>query len=113
MHEGIANMRNSKMADKKGTNFEDFEAELLRNPKIRREYEALKPKYDMIQAIIERRNALRLSQVRLAKLVGMQQPAISRLENGGGNTTINTLFKVANALELDVTFKPRDIVKTK
>jgi len=100
------------MTNNKATSYEEFEAELLQDPEIRKEYEALKPKYAMIQSLIERRNELRLSQVKLAKIIGMQQPAISRLENGGGNTTISTLFKVADALDLDVEFKPRSLVKS-
>ena len=99
------------MTNNKATSYEEFEAELLQDPEIRKEYEALKPKYAMIQSLIERRNELRLSQVKLAKIIGMQQPAISRLENGGRNTTISTLFKVADALALDVEFKPRNLVK--
>ena len=94
------------------TNFDDFKEELLKNPEFRREYEALEPKYRLIRTLIRRRNELHLSQVQLANIVGTQQPAISRLENGGGNTTISTLFKVAGALNLDVEFKPRSLVKS-
>lgn len=31
------------------TNYEDFKAELLQSPEIRKEYEALKPKYEKIK----------------------------------------------------------------
>lgn len=37
------------MTDKKATKFEEFEKTLLEKPDIRREYEALQPKYDLIQ----------------------------------------------------------------
>jgi DNA-binding XRE family transcriptional regulator len=100
------------MANKKGTKYEDFEAELLRKPEIRREYEALRPKYEMIKTLIERRKQLRISQAQLAKTIGTQQPAISRLENGERNTTISTLFKVASALNLDIEFKQKSPVKS-
>ena len=89
------------------TSHEEFKAELMKDPEFRREYEALEPKYAMIRALISRRNELRLSQTQLAKMIGMQQPAISRLEGGGNNTTVGTLFKVADALDLDVEFKPK------
>lgn len=89
------------------TNFDFHKEELMKDPEFRREYEALEPKYTMIRALIRRRNELRLSQAQLAKLIGMQQPAISRLEGGGRNTTVSTLFKVADALALDVEFKPK------
>jgi DNA-binding XRE family transcriptional regulator len=92
---------------KKATNYEEFEAELLRRPGIRKEYDALKPKYDIIRSIIERRNQLQISQAQLAEIIGTQQPAISRLESGARNTTLATFFKVADALELDISLKAR------
>ena len=95
------------MANKKATKYEEFEAELLKKPGIRQEYEALKPKYDMIRSLIERRNQLQISQTKLAKIVGTKQPAISRLEKGDYNTTLSTFFKVANALDLDISLKVR------
>jgi DNA-binding XRE family transcriptional regulator len=94
-----------------GTNFKEFKEELLNRPNIRREYEALNPKYDIIQAIIARRNEMSLSQRKLANLVGMQQPAICRLERGDNNITIETLFKVANVLNLEIGCKPKSFVK--
>ena len=84
-----------------GTDFKDFKAELLKKPGIRQQYEALKPRYTIIQAIIARRSELSLSQRKLAQMVGMHQPAICRLERGDQNITIGTLFKVADALNMD------------
>jgi DNA-binding XRE family transcriptional regulator len=95
------------MIDKKATNFEDFEVKLLEKPEIRREYKALKPKYDMIRSLIERRSKLGISQTELARIIGTKQPAISRLEKGDYNTTLSTFFKVADALNLDISLKAR------
>jgi predicted transcriptional regulator len=89
------------------TSYDDFEAELLKKPEIRREYDALKPKYAMIRSLIERRNQLQISQTQLAKLVGTKQPAISRLEKGDYNTTLRTFFKVADALDLNISLEVR------
>ena len=94
-----------------GTNFLDFKKELLKDSKERQEYERLKPKYDMIQGVIERRNELHLSQRELANLVGTQQSAIARLENGEHNSTVDTLLRVADALDLAVEFKRKSTVK--
>lgn len=104
-------MENLEMSKFEGTNFLDFKKELLKDDKERQEYERLKPKYDLIQKFIERRNELRLSQKELASLVGMQQSAIARLENGGYNSTVDTLLKVASALDLDVELKRKSSVK--
>jgi predicted XRE-type DNA-binding protein len=91
------------MNKKKPTNFEEFEGELLQDTEIRKEYEDLKPKYEMIQSLIKRRNQLRMSQSQLARTVGTRQPAISRLERGEfNNVTLSTLIKVAHALDLDL-----------
>ena len=91
------------------TNFEQHREERLKDPEFRRKYDALRPKYKLIRALIQRRNELRLSQVQLASIIGKQQPAISRLERGDGNVTLGTLFKVANALNtrLDISLKPK------
>ena len=99
------------MSKFEGTNLIDFKKELLKDSKERQEYERLKPKYDMMQKFIERRNELHLSQGELASLVGMQQSAIARLENGEHNSTVDTLLKVADALDLDVEFKRKSTVK--
>ena len=93
------------------TRYQDFETELLNKPGIRKEYDALKPKYDLVRTIIERRNQLQISQTRLARIIGTRQPAISRLEKGDSNTTLKTLFKVAEALDLDIALNVRSRTK--
>jgi len=93
------------------TRYQDFETELLNKPGVRKEYDALKPKYNLVQTIIERRNQLQISQTRLAKIIGTRQPAISRLEKGDSNTTLSTLLKVAEALDLDIALSVRSRTK--
>ena len=95
------------MTNRRATNYEEFEAKLLEKPDIRREYEALKPKYGMIRSLIERRSKLGISQTKLARVIGTKQPAISRLEKGDYNTTLSTFCKVANALDMDISLKAR------
>jgi transcriptional regulator with XRE-family HTH domain len=59
--------------------------------------------------VTEQRQARGLSQRELAELTGTTQSAIARLESGTRPPKIDTLLRVANALdcELDVTFRPR------
>ena len=90
-----------------GMDFKDYKRELLVNPDVRREYEALNPQYEIIQAIIARRNERSISQRKLARLAGMQQPQICRLERGDKNITLETLFRVANVLDLEIGCKPK------
>jgi predicted transcriptional regulator len=59
--------------------------------------------------VSERRQEIGLSQRELAELVGTTQSAIARLERGGRPPRIDTLLRIADALECDlvVDLKPR------
>ena len=59
--------------------------------------------------VAERRRELGLSQQELAELCGTTQSAIARLESGGRPPRIDTLLRIANALdcELVVDLRPR------
>lgn len=59
--------------------------------------------------VAERRQELGLSQRELAELVGTTQSAVARLERGGRPPRIDTLLRIADALECDlvVELKPR------
>jgi transcriptional regulator with XRE-family HTH domain len=59
--------------------------------------------------VADRRQHQGLSQRELAELVGTTQSAIARLERGGRPPRIDTLLRIADALECDlvVDLKPR------
>jgi transcriptional regulator with XRE-family HTH domain len=59
--------------------------------------------------VAERRGAMGLSQRELAELVGTTQSAIARLERGGRPPRIDTLLRIAEALDCDllVELQPR------
>lgn len=77
------------------------------DPKLKQEYDALAPIYELQKQVIQLRQDAHLSQKELAELVGTKQSAISRLENGNYNPSIEFLSKIANALgkECHVTFE--------
>ena len=52
--------------------------------------------------VVERRDTLDISQVRLAELSGVSVHTLSNLETGNGNVTLDTLLKVAGILGLKV-----------
>jgi predicted transcriptional regulator len=52
--------------------------------------------------VAERRGAIGLSQRELAELCGTTQSAIARLERGGRPPRIDTLLRIAEALECDL-----------
>jgi len=60
------------------------------------------------EQVVERRHALGLSQSQLAEICGTTQSAIARLESGGRPPRIDTLLRLAAALdcELHVELRP-------
>jgi transcriptional regulator with XRE-family HTH domain len=58
--------------------------------------------------VADRRKERGLSQAELAKLVGTTQSAIARLESGGRPPRIDTLLRIANALDADLHVDLRD-----
>ena len=67
------------------------------------------------EQVARQRAARNLSQRELAELVGTTQSAIARLEGGGRPPRIDTLMRIAEALdcELTVELRPRTRVEEK
>ncbi len=84
------------------TTFKKFKAKALKNPIVKAEYDALGPEYEVISTIIKERIRRGWSQTELAEAIGTRQPVISRLEQGGSNPSLQTLQKVAEALNLSL-----------
>jgi ribosome-binding protein aMBF1 (putative translation factor) len=59
------------------------------------------------EAVVARRRERGLSQAELAELCGTTQSAIARLEGGGRPPRIDTLLRLANALDCDLVVELR------
>ncbi|VTU09240.1 HTH-type transcriptional regulator [Actinobacillus indolicus] len=88
-------------------NFNEFKRKSLQNPEIKREYDALKPQYELIKQLIALRQEQKLTQKQLSEKIGVAQSAISRLEAGTHNPSIAFLQRIANGLgkELVIEFR--------
>lgn len=60
------------------------------------------------QLIKEVRKAKGLKQNELGDLIGVSKSQISKLENGTSNMTINTIFKIFEAMQSEVHFEVRE-----
>lgn len=70
------------------------------------EMELIRQKKKLIERLKIARTRKRLSQAKLATLVGSKQPAIARMESGlVSEVSLDFLAKVALALEISFTFK--------
>jgi DNA-binding XRE family transcriptional regulator len=70
----------------------------LEDPEVRAGYEDARRAIELGAMVRQRRFEASLSQEELAQRAGMTQPALSRLERGGGIPTITVLDRIANAL---------------
>lgn len=79
--------------------YKTHKREVLKNPELRKMYDALSPEFLVIEKLIETRLKKGLSQSDLAGRIGTKQSAISRFESGNYNPTVSFLCKVADALD--------------
>ena len=64
------------------------------------------------EIFLQRRKALRKTQAQIARDAGLRQEEVSRLENARlPDFTVGKLLRLAHALHLDVTVRPRGTAK--
>ncbi|MDP6606454.1 MAG: helix-turn-helix domain-containing protein [Dehalococcoidia bacterium] len=92
---------------------DEYEAEqrarellLAEHPDIREQYESLRPRFEVVSALIRARKEAGLTQAQLAERMGRRQSLISAIESGRRNPHFQTLADAARALgyELRVDF---------
>lgn len=80
------------------TTWREHKAELMKNPKFKETYDALKPEYRLASELIAARLKNKLTQEQLAEKAGVNRTVIARLESGAANPTVATVNRVANVL---------------
>ena len=80
------------------SNYKEFFTEMMADPEVRKEYDALEPEFELVRAMIRARHEAGLTQKELAEKTGLQQANISRIENGNGNPSIATLNRIAQGM---------------
>ena len=88
--------------------FDDLKARLLKDPQVRKEYDALEEEFALIAAVAKARARAGLSQAQLAKRMKTTQSAIARLESGRAKPSTRTLarFAAATGHRLKISFEP-------
>ncbi|HEX3746385.1 MAG TPA: helix-turn-helix transcriptional regulator [Bryobacteraceae bacterium] len=92
----------------KRTTVNDLHKNWMKNPKYRREYEALEEEFSISSALIEARARAGLTQEQVAQRMKTTQAVIARLEGGGTMPSTRTLEKYAKATgtRLRISFEP-------
>lgn len=68
---------------------------------------------ELIKTIKERREALQVTQERLAELSGVGLRTLKQLESGKGNPTLSTLHKISDVLGMEVCLKIKNLTHNK
>jgi len=77
----------------------NFKNKLLKDKRIKKNYNELEPEFAVIQMLIAKRIKTGLTQAQLAQKIGTKQSAISRIEQGSYNPSLTFLVKLSNALD--------------
>ena len=90
------------------TTFDALYRRCMRDPAVRREYEALDVEFMLIAELQKARLRAGLSQAQLAKRMKTTQSTIARLESGRGRPSTTTLSRFAKATghKLKISFEP-------
>ena len=87
----------------------DLKKAALRRPEVRAEYDALGPEFELLRQMLRARTKAGLSQADVARLMGTQPPAVTRLESalssGKHSPSIGTLKRYAEAVGCELQFK--------
>ncbi|PJC28386.1 transcriptional regulator [Candidatus Shapirobacteria bacterium CG_4_9_14_0_2_um_filter_39_11] len=95
---------------RKHLDFEQYKKEVfLKDPEVKVEYDRLQPEFAVIEAILRARLKRGVTQKKLAQRLKTKQSAISRLESGTANPSLNFLKRLAEALDsrLEIKLVPK------
>ncbi len=84
--------------------FSDCKEELLKDVEVKKEYDSLKPYYELRCKLIQLRKEAGITQEELAELLNTQKSNISRLESVSSKSSprLSTIEKYAHAMGYDV-----------
>jgi|SRR5271157_3475032 ribosome-binding protein aMBF1 (putative translation factor) len=90
------------------TRVDDLHKDWMKDPKYRREYQALEEEFSLTAAMIEARSRAGMTQEQLARRMKTTQAVVARLEGGGSRPSTRTLERYARATgnRLRISFEP-------
>lgn len=99
-----------KMNKKNIVTWDDYEAFVQENdPAAARDMEEMHAAASIISELIAKRNALGLSQRELAKICDLPQSSVARIESLRSTPRLDTLLKLSQALNLQLTLTPNPV----
>jgi DNA-binding XRE family transcriptional regulator len=85
--------------------FEAFKRKMLKDPAVKKEYDALEEEFALARELIGARAKANLTQGQVARRMGTSQSAVARMESGRGLPSMTSLTKYAHAVGRKVEIK--------
>lgn len=82
--------------------WDSIRSEVLADPEVKAEYDALESEFDLARRVIALRKASGLNQRDFAARVGIKQPQLARLESGKQMPKLETLSKIASGAGYEI-----------
>ena len=83
-------------------NHREAQSNLLMDPELKMEYDALAVKYQLVNTILDARITMNISQKQLAEMSGIALRDIVKIENGNANPSLKTIERIAASLGMAV-----------
>ena len=80
------------------TKFSTLKSQMLADPKVKAEYEALAPEFELARILIEARSAAKMTQAEVAEKMGTKPEQISRMESGRHKPSYKSIERYAEAV---------------
>ena len=92
----------------KRTRVDELHKDWMKDPKYRREYQALEEEFSLTAAMIEAPSRAGMTQEQVARKMNTTQAVIARLEGGNSKPSTRTLERYAKATgsRLRISFEP-------
>ncbi len=82
-----------------------FFAEVLTDPETRAAFEDAQARNNFVDTLVKLRRAMGLTQIQVAKRMGVKQPMLSGFENEGSDPRLSTIQRYARAVEATASFR--------
>lgn len=90
-------------------NWIDVQRARARSAGRARGYRSAKEAFDLAERVRSAREKLGITQAELAARIGSTQPSVARLEAGGVSPSLDTLSRIATALDLELVVDLRPV----
>ncbi|MBR1598221.1 MAG: helix-turn-helix transcriptional regulator [Lachnospiraceae bacterium] len=82
------------------SDFRDYLNEQMKDPEFKKEWDQSEPEFNAIQAIIDARKSMNMTQKELSERTGIDQSDISKIETGNANPSLSTLKRLAEGMDM-------------